>query len=799
MKAPLNWLRDFVDINVGIREYVNAMTMSGSKVEGVEDMGEGIEKVVVGKILSMEPHPNADRLKICRVDVGNEVLQIVTGAPNVKTGDLVPVALAGAKLPGGEIKVSKLRGVDSYGMMCSAEELNLSRDYLPDAPEYGVYVFTEDVKPGTDIKEALHLDKVVDFEITSNRPDCLSIYGLARESAVALGVPFRKQEIRVKEEAGGDVNDYISVVIENTELCPRYCARVVTDVKVGPSPSWMQHRLAAAGMRPINNIVDITNYVMLELGQPMHAFDFSTIRGSKIIVRNARDGEIMRTLDGQERKLDKDMLVIADAERAVGVAGVMGGENSEITENTKMIVLESANFNGTSVRITSKKLGIRSEASMRFEKGLDPENTIKALNRCAELIELLGAGKVVRGIIDCNNVKREPKIIKLDVDRINALLGTDIPAGKMIDIFRALEFEVDTDTMMMKVPSFRYDDIESVADLAEEVARFYDYNNIKPTLLSGKEAMCGRKTYKQRMEDIIRNTMCACGLYEAYTFSFTSPRVFDSINLPKDHPLRNAVVISNPLGEDYSIMRTTTLPDMLRVLSTNYSRKVESARLFELSLVYHPVEGSDLPEEKSVLTIGMYGSDCDFFELKGIVEELLGAMGITEFEFRPERNEPSFHPGRTASLWVRKPGEDYKRAGILGEIHPEVAEKNECPEMTYAALFEVAVLIAASTLERKFRPLPKFPPVPRDIAVVVKDEVYSADMIKAIRKAAGNILEDVSLFDVYKGSQVPEGMKSLAFSLTFRALDRTLKDEEVNTAMDRIIRSLEHQFGAKLR
>jgi len=798
MKAPLNWLRDFVDINVGIKEYVHAMTMSGSKVEGVEDMGENIDKVVVGRILEMEAHPNADRLKICKVDVGTEVLQIVTGAPNVKVGDLIPVALVGAKLPGGEIKVSKLRGVESYGMMCSMEELNLTRDYLPDAPEYGVYVFSEEVKPGTDVKEALHLDKVIDFEITSNRPDCLSIYGLARESAVTLGVPLKKPEIRVKEEAGGNADDHVSIEIENPDLCPRYSARIVTDVKVGPSPYWMQHRLAAAGMRPINNIVDITNYVMLELGQPMHAFDFSKITGSRIIVRTAREGEVLKTLDGQERKLDPSMLVIADAERPVGVAGVMGGENSEITDETRMILLESANFNGTSIRLTSKKLGIRSEASIRFEKGLDPENTIRALDRCAELIELLGAGKVVRGIVDCNRVPKRQDTIRLDVERINGLLGTDIPAEKMVEIFKALEFEVDTNSMMMKIPSFR-SDIESVADLAEEIARFYDYNNIKPSLLSGKESMRGKKSYKQRMEDVIRNTMCACGLNEAYTFSFTSPRVFDSINLPEDHPLRKAVVISNPLGEDYSIMRTTMLPDMLRVLATNYSRKIETARLFELAFVYHPVEGQELPEQKSVLTLGMYGEDCDFFELKGIVEELLGAMGITDFEFRPEREDPTFHPGRTASLILRMPDGALKKAGILGEIHPEVAEKTECPERTYAATFEVAVLIEASTLERKFKPLPKYPAVPRDIAVVVKDEVYVADLLRAIRKAAGDILEDVSLFDVYKGSQVPEGMKSTAFALTFRSPDRTLKDEEVNASMERILRSLEHQFGARLR
>lgn len=798
MKAPLNWLKDFVDINVGIKEYVNAMTMSGSKVEGVEDLGEGIEKVVVGRILEMEAHPNADRLKVCKVDVGSEVLQIVTGAPNVKTGDLIPLALVGAKLPGGQIKASKLRGVESYGMMCSIEELNLSRDYLPDAPEDGVYVFSEELEPGTDIKEALHLDQVVEFEITSNRPDCLSVYGLARETAATLGVPLKKPDIRVKEEAGGDASDRVSIEIENPELCPRYSARIVTDVKIEPSPYWMQHRLAAAGMRPINNIVDITNYVMLELGQPMHAFDFSCLTDSKIVVRTAREGETLKTLDGQERKLDTSMLVIADSQRPVGIAGVMGGENSEVTDQTRMLLLESANFNGASIRVTSKKLGIRSEASGRFEKGLDPENTIKALDRCAELIELLGAGKVVRGIVDCNMTRKSQDTIKLDPDRINALLGTEITAEKMMDIFRALEFEVDPNTMIMKIPSFR-SDIESVADLSEEVARFYDYNNIKPSLLSGKESMRGRKSYKQRMEDVIRNTMCACGMNEAFTFSFTSPGVFDKINLPADHPLRDTVVISNPLGEDYSIMRTTTIPDMLRILSINYSRKIETARLFELSSVYHPVDGEELPEEKSVLTLGMYGEGCDFFELKGVVEELMTAMGIAGYEFKPEREEPSFHPGRTASLMVMKSDGTQLKAGILGEIHPEVAEKTECSERTCAALFEVAVLIDASSLSRKFKALPRFPAVPRDIAVVVRDEVYVADLMKAIVKAAGEILEDVSLFDVYKGSQVPEGMKSTAFALSFRSADRTLKDEEVNTAMEKILKSLEYQFDARLR
>jgi len=797
MKAPMNWLRDFVDINVGTKEYVHAMTMSGSKVEGVEDMGEGIERVVVGKILSMEKHPNADKLKVCQVDIGTEKLQIVTGAPNVKEGDLIPLALVGAKLPDGEIKLSKLRGVESYGMMCSIEELHLTKDYLPDAPDNGVYVFNNNPPLGADVKQVLGLDQVVEFEITSNRPDCLSVLGLARESAVTLGVPFKKPDIRVKEEAGGNAADYASVEIKNPELCPRYVARIVKDVKVGPSPEWMQRRLAAAGMRPISNIVDITNYVMLELGQPMHAFSLDQVKGSKIIVRTAKEGEVLKTLDGQERKLDTTMLVIADEDRPIGVAGVMGGENSEITGDTAAILLESANFNGTSVRLTAKKIGIRSEASSRFEKGLDPENALTAINRCAQLIEELGAGKVVAGVIDCNYTSSVKRTIKLQPDRINGLLGTDIPVDKMIEIFKQLEFDVNPDTLELGIPSFRAD-IESVADLAEEVARFYDYNNIRSSLLSGKESTKGSKTEKQRMEDVIRSTMQACGLNEAYTFSFTSPKVFDAINLPGDHSLRKAVVISNPLGEDYSIMRTTTLPDMLKVLATNSNRKNPEARLFELSFVYLPQDGEELPLQNEVLTIGLYGGDADFFELKGIVEELLSAMNI-QGEFTPEKNDPSFHPGRTARLSVKGKDGKYVDAGILGEVHPEVSEKNECPLRTYVALLSADVLINAASSQKKYKPLPKFPAVSRDLAVVVKEDVTVAELTQAIRRKGGEFLEDVKLFDVYKGSQVPQGMKSVAFSLAFRAADRTLKDEDVIAAMERILKELEKTTGAQLR
>lgn len=798
MKAPIKWLKDYTEISVSIKEYADEMTMSGSKVEGVEDMGKDIEKVVIGKIVSIEGHPDADKLRICKVDVGSEILQIVTGAPNVKEGDLIPLALVGAKLPDGEIKLSKLRGVESYGMMCSIDELKLTKDYLPDAPDHGVYVFSGNQVLGTDVKEALDLDKVVDFEITSNRPDCLSIIGLARETAVTLGVEFKERQINVKQEAGGDINDFISIEIKNLELCPRYTARVVKDIKIEPSPTWMQRRLAAAGMRPINNIVDITNYVMLEYGQPLHAFDYDKIQGRKIIVRTAQEGETMRTLDGQDRKLDTEMLVICDENRPVAVAGVMGGENSEITDNTHTLLLESATFKGESIRMTGKKMGLRSEASLRFEKGLDIQNVIPAINRCAELIELLGAGKVVRGIADCNCKPYEKKIMKFEPDRINSFLGTQIETDAMVKIFKDLAFDVDVKGMTLIPPSFRGDIVE-LADLCEEVARFYGYNNIKPSLLSGKESTQGRKTYKQRMEDLIRSTMMGCGLNEAYTISFTSPKVFDLINIPKNHPLRNAVVISNPLGEDYSIMRTTTLPDILRVLATNNSRNIPEAALFELSHVYLPVEGDVLADERQTLTIGMYGGSNDYYVIKGAMEELLAAMGIKDFEFKPENDDPSFHPGRTAKLYVKGSNNELKYAAIIGEIHPEVAEKTECPKRTYIAVADVSVLLEASSTDRQYKQLPKVPAITRDMAVVVKDNIFVAQLIDAIKQKGGEFLEEVSLFDVYKGAQVPDGMKSVAFALSFRASDRTLKDDDVNIAMERILKNLSKNFDAQLR
>ncbi len=792
MKAPIYWLKDYVDINVDINELAHLLTVSGSKVEAIEDLGKSIEKVVVGKIISMDEHPDADKLKITQVDVGKEVVQIVTGAPNVNVGDYIPVALVGAQLPGGALKKAKLRGVESYGMMCSIDELNLTHDYLPDAPKDGVYIFSNEPELGMDVKEVLGLKPVIEFEITSNRPDCFSMLGLARETAITLNTDFKRPEIIVKEKGKGNASDFVSVSIMDSELSSRYAARTVTDVKIEPSPEWMQRRLAAAGMRPINNIVDITNYVMLEMGQPMHAFDLKCVDGENIIVRSAQQGESITTLDGQERQLDSSMLVIADENKAVAIAGVMGGENSEITSETKMILLESATFNGASVRLTSKKIGIRSEASTRFEKGLDSENVIPALNRCAQLIEQLGAGKVTPGIVDCYPAKPEPVKVQLNDLEINHLLGTNIEKEWMIKLFEKLEFVVERDSMMLTVPSFR-SDVRVIADLAEEVARFYDYNNIKPTLLSGGTSTIGRKTHSQKMESLIAQQMLSLGLYETYSFSFTSPKVWDRMRLPKEHALRDAVVITNPLGEDFSIMRTTTIPEMLGVIKTNYNRKVEEGGFFEISYVYNPIKDQFLPEERKVLTIGLYG-DTDFYYLKGIVEQLFVQININNADFSPEKNNPSYHPGRCARVSLGNID-----IGYIGEIHPEVASNFECPNRTYIAVLDIGPMIENSNMEKEYSGLPKYPAIGRDIALIVNEGVLVKDINAVILQRGGKILEQVKLFDVYKGEQVPEGMKSVAYNLTFRSRDRTLVDEEVSKAMGNILHELKTRLNATLR
>ncbi len=798
MKVPIGWLKDYLDIDVSPKELAEALTMTGSKVEGIETRGEGIQGVVVGKVLEVSPHPNADKLVVTKVDVGDEVVQVVTGATNMKAGDFVPVALHGSTLPGGvKITKCKLRGVESNGMMCSLEELALSKEDYPDAEEDGIFIIdpaAEGLKPGQDIREAMGLNEtVLDLEITSNRPDCLSILGIAREAGAALGRKLKKPDIRLAEE-GDDIRNYASVELEAPDLCPRYAARVVTDVRIGPSPKWMADRLKAAGVRSINNIVDITNYVMLELGQPMHAFDLDSLDRRKIVVRRAARGESIMTLDGQERLLDQTMLVIADGARPVAVAGVMGGEGSGISDSTRTILLESANFNGISVRLTAKKIGLRTEASSRFEKGLDVENVITALDRAAQLIEELGAGKVCKGIIDCFPAKPEKRTIKLMPEKINSLLGTSIESAEMLRIFKSLEFEVDEEKLLLGIPSFR-PDIEREADLAEEVARFYGYNSIRPTLMSGTTPTIGRKTPKQKIEDMIKAAAVSCGFSEIYTYSFTSPRVFDRLRIPEGSEMRKTVTILNPLGEDCSIMRTTTVPEMLKVISTNYSRMVEKARLFEYSFVYLPSgEGEDrLPYEKPVLTLGMYG-DGDFYDLKGVVEEILELLKIDGFSFEPETDNPIFHPGRTAALWIR--GE---KTGTLGEIHQEVAENFQCPERTYAAVIDVEPLIREARMESEYRPLPRFPAVTRDIAILVEDRILVRDIERVIREKAGKYLENMSLFDIYRGKQIPEGMKSVAYSISFRAPDRTLTDEEVNRSMGDIINSLKASFSARLR
>ncbi len=795
MKVPLNWLRDYVDINVSPKEYADAMTMSGSKVEGVEVRHEEITRVVTGRIAKLEKHPDADRLQVSLVDIGTDTIQIVTGATNISVGDVIPVALDGSTLAEGKkITRGKLRGVESEGMMCSIQELGLSFDDYPDAAEHGIFILDKDLSPGRDVKEVLGLDEaVVEFEITSNRPDCFSITGIARESAATLATGFRRPDIKVLEN-GGDITGEASVEILDPDLCPRYAARIVKDIKIAPSPRWLRDRLKAAGVRPINNIVDITNYVMLELGQPMHAFDLANLEGKSIIVRRARDGELMKTLDDQDRTLDSSMLVIADAAKPVAVAGVMGGANSEVTGDTGTILFESACFDGISVRLTAKKLGMRTEASGRFEKGLDPENVISAVDRAVQLVEQLGAGTVCRGVIDCYPKKAALRTILFRPEKINALLGTSVTIKRMVEIFNSLEFTVNLSAMTVAIPSFRPDIIEE-ADLAEEVARFYGYNNIEAKLLEGKAATMGKKSWKQKVEDIIRQTMLACGLSETYTYSFASPKVFDLLGLPAGSELRRTVTVMNPLGEDFSIMRTTTLPEMLEVLSNNYNKRVEEARLFEVSCVYIPksLPVTELPYEKPVLTMGMYGA-ADFYDLKGVVDELLYRLGIKDFAYEPVRDYPSFHPGRTAKLLIKG-----REAGVLGEIHPEVAQKFEAAERNYAAMLDIEPMVANASLKAQYKPLPKFPAVTRDIALLVKDEVLVKQIEDVIRQRSGRIFEDLKLFDVYKGKQVPEGMKSIAYSITFRAEDKTLTDEEVGKTMRRILDGLKDNVGAQLR
>lgn len=791
MDLSIRWLKDYVDIgDISMRDFSEAMSMSGSKVEGWTTEFEDVKNVVVGKILSVEPHPDSDHLVICQLDVGQqEPVQIVTGASNVHVGDMVPAALHKSQLPNGvKITKGKLRGVMSNGMMCSIAELNLTKGDFPYAAENGIFLLQEDCQVGQDIASAIGCnDTCVEFEITPNRPDCLSVLGLAREAAVTFGKELKMHTPEVKG-CGGDIHDYLSVEVRNPQLCPRYTARVVKNVKIGPSPRWMRERLRASGVRPIDNIVDITNYVMLEYGQPMHAFDIEYVKDHKIIVRNAVSGETIQTLDGVDRTLSEDMLVIADSEKASAVAGVMGGEHSGINENTHTVVFESACFKGSSVRITAKKLGMRTESSGRFEKGLDAQNCLPAVMRACELVELLGAGEVVDGVIDVDNTNYQPTRIHLDADWTNRFLGTDIPKEQMVKILTDLQFQMEGDEII--VPSFR-SDVEHKADIAEEIARFYGYNNIPTTIAKGSPE--GGYNEYQKFERVVNQNMLAQGMYEIMTYSFVSPKQYDKIRLPKDDPKRQSVVIRNPLGEDTSIMRTNAIPSMMDILSKNYNNRNGAVSLYEIGNEYIPVEGELLPDEVPNLVLGMYGDDKDFFTLKGVVENLLDTLAIREYDVDAKSDDPTFHPGRCAVL--SKDGEEF---GIIGEVHPLVCANYGINTRVYVGKLKLRKLFAMMDTQRSYVPMPKFPASTRDLALLCDDALPVMTMEKAIKAAAGKILEKIELFDVYKGSQIAQGKKSVAFNISMRASDRTLTDEEVNGAMSKILKALE-ELGAQIR
>ena len=809
MRTSLKWIKDLVPgiEDLTPQEYLDAMTLSGSKGEYYVELDKYLENIVIGQILKIEKHPDADKLVICQVNVGQEEpVQIVTGAPNVFEGAVVPVVLAGGKVAGGhdgstppeegiKIKKGKLRGVPSNGMMCSIEELGSSRDMYPDAPENGIYIFKnrDDIKPGDDAIKALGLDDaVIEYEITSNRVDCFSILGIAREAAVTFGKPFCPP---VVEPTGNDedVNDFISVEVNDTELCPRYTARVVKNIKVGPSPEWMQRRLAAQGIRPINNIVDITNYVMEEYGQPMHAYDLSTIAGQKIIVRRAEDNEKFVTLDGQERTLDSSMLMICDAEKPVGIAGIMGGENSMITDDVDAILFEAACFDGTNIRLSGKKLGMRTDAQSKFEKGLDPNNASAAIDRACQLIEVLGCGEVVGGMVDVYGKVKEPHEIPFQPERINRLLGTDLSAEQMLDYFKSLELEYDADRNVMIIPTFRQD-LLGTADLAEEVARFYGYSNIPSTLPSG-ESTSGKVSFKHRVEDVAKETAEFCGFSEGMTFSFESPKVFDKLRLDADDPLRQAITIANPQGEDYSIMKTTPLNGMLVSLARNFNRRNKDVKLYEMAKIYLPksLPLTEYADERVQFTLGFYGEG-DFFTMKGVVEEFLERAGMHDIvDYDPNAGKNFLHPGRQANIIYQG-----KVIGYMGEVHPEVCENYDMKTRAYIAVLDMPFITEMATFDRHFKGIAKHPAVNRDISMVVKKDILVGQIEKVIREKGGHHLESYHLFDIYEGSQIKAGYKSVAYSITFRANDRTLEEKDITAAMDKIIAGLE-DLGIELR
>lgn len=804
MNTSLKWIKALVPgLDCGVQEYVDAMTLSGSKVEGYEQLDADLDKIVVGQVTKIEKHPDADKLVICQVNVGSETLQIVTGAPNVFEGAKVPVVLDGGRVAGGhdgtktpggiKIKKGKLRGVESSGMMCSIEELGSNREMFPDAPENGLYIFDEDAPVGENAVAYLGLDdSVVEYEITSNRVDCFSVLGIAREAAAT----FHKEFVPpVVTETGNneDVNDYIKVSVKDQDLCSRYTARVVKNIKFAPSPKWMQERLRAHGIRPINNLVDITNYVMEEYGQPMHAYDLDTIEGKEIIVRRAAAGEKFVTLDGQERQLDENVLMICDAKKAVGIAGIMGGENSMITDHVTTMLFEAACFDGTNIRKSGKRIGLRTDASAKFEKGLDPNLAMEAMNRACQLVEELGVGEVVGGAVDIYPVKREGVKIPFEPDKYNKLLGTDITAGDMIGYFKKIDLGYDEATNEILVPSWRQD-LLCDADMAEEVARFYGYDKIGTSLPSG-ESTAGGKNFKLRMEEKAREVAEFCGFSQAMTYSFESPKVFDKLLIPEDSKWRKTVVISNPLGEDYSIMRTLPLNGMLTSLSTNFGRRNKDVRLYEMGNIYLPKQLplTELPEERMQLTFGMYG-DGDFFTMKGVIEELLYQTGLRKkAQYDPHAELPFLHPGRKAAIV-------YEGAviGYLGEVHPTVAANYAIKERVYIAVIDMPEIVSRASFDYKYEGITNFPVSSRDLSMVVPKNILVGDIEKVFEENGGKYLENYELFDVYEGEQIEKGFKSVAYSLKFRGKDKNLEESDITGAMDKILRGLKN-IGIQLR
>ena len=804
MNTALSWIKSFVPgLDCTAQEYTDAMTLTGTKVEGFERLDEDLDKIVVGQVKKIDKHPDADKLVICQVDIGDRQIQIVTGAPNVYEGMKTPVCLDGGRVAGGhdgsrtpggiKIKKGKLRGIESDGMMCSIEELGSSRDYYPDAPESGLYDMGEDAVVGSDAIEALGLhDVVFEYEITSNRVDCYSIIGIAREAAATFHKDFVLPDIKPTGN-NENVNDMISVDVEDGDLCKRYCARMVKNIKLAPSPEWMQRRLAASGIRPINNIVDITNYVMEEYGQPMHAYDYDTIADHKIVVRRAKDNEVFCTLDGQDRTLDSSMLMICDGEKAIGLAGIMGGENSKITDDVKTMLFEAACFDGANIRISAKKAGLRTDASGKFEKGLDPYNAEAAINRACELIEELGAGEVVGGMVDVFPVNPEEKVLPFEPDKYNKLLGTDVSSDEMLKYFDKLEIEYNESDNTLHIPSFRQDLLRT-CDMAEEVARFYGYDKIPVTLPSG-ESTSGKLSFKLRVESVAREVAQFCGFSQSMNYSFESPKAFDKLLVPENSDLRQAIRILNPLGQDFSIMKTQALNGMLTSLATNYNRKNKNVRLYEIGNIYIPkaLPLTELPDERTQFTLGMYG-DGDFFTMKGVVEEFFEKAGLDgRITYDPEDKKSFLHPGRQADIIY-----DGVKVGYLGEVHPQVCENYNIGDRVYYADIDMPYIVEHACFDKKYEGIAKFPTSTRDISLVVDKQVLIGTMENAIIKKGGKLLESCELFDIYEGEQVGEGKKSVAFSLVFRAKDRTLSDTEISEIMDKILAELTG-LGAVLR